>query len=103
MAITWSYFIYAENHLNAVALWYPLNNLVLALQVFAYLLMLIAIYYLLEQKRGWIYYFLFLLGIICIPCGAYIYGWGWQVFGILFTNLITFDITRISFISIGNH
>lgn len=97
MAIAWSYFIYAQNYLNAVAFFYPFNNIVLAIQVFAYLLMLFAIYNLLEQRRGYIFYFLFFLGIISIPFGAYIYRWGWLIFGILFTNLINFDITRIAF------
>ena len=63
-------------------------NFHLALQVISNLLMLLAIYKLLQQKRDWIFNFLVFFGIVCIPCGIFIYGWGWRIFGYGFTNAV---------------
>jgi len=92
----WSYSIYADN-INAVGIWFPLNNLMLALGVVTNLILLMAIYRLLEQKIGAVYYCLIALGIISIAFGAFIYGWGWLIFGLLFSNSTIIDATRIAF------
>ena len=78
---------------------YEINNLALAIMVVAYSFKLTSVYVILEQKRGWFYWFLIVFGIFCIPTSAFIYGWGWFFFGFVFSNLINIDITRIAFIA----
>jgi hypothetical protein len=73
---------------------------VLGLQAIAYLFMLTAVYHTLGQKRSGPYWLLVALGIISIPSGAFIYGWGWMVYGVVFTNLINIDIARIALIAL---
>jgi hypothetical protein len=83
-----------------VGIRYWILNGVLGLQAIAYLFMLTAVYHTLGQKRSGPYWLIFALGIISIPSAAFIYGWGWSVFGIVFTNLINIDIARIALIAL---
>ncbi len=95
-ATWWSILIYLRGQ-HLIEQFFLINNLSLVLFVAGNYFMLTAIYNLSEQKRRWIYYSLFALGVVCIPLGAFIYGWGWMISGYLFTNLINFDITRVAF------
>ena len=92
----WYYSIYADS-INQVEFLYPLNNLMLSLGVITNLILLIAIYRLLQQKTGTMYHCLIVLGIISMACGAFIYGWGWLIFALLFSNLTIIDSARIAF------
>ena len=44
-----------------------------------------------------------LSGIVAIPVGASVYGWGWLLFAQIFTNFINIDITRVSLIAVCQH
>ncbi len=101
-AIDWMKFLLSKS-LQYVQSLFWINNLSLALQVLSFLAMITAIYRLLGQKRGWIFYSLIALGIISIPMGALFYGWGWTIFGLLFTNLVNIEITRIALKAVRSH
>jgi hypothetical protein len=100
-AIVWTLFTFDNQ--GYVQPKFLLNNVSLIIQVLSFFFLIMAIYRLLEQKRGWIFYSLIALGIICIPIGALFYGWGWNVFGTLFTNLVNIEITRIALKAVRNH
>ncbi len=101
-AIVWMQFLWSKS-LQHVQTLFWINNLLLAIQVLSFLFMITAIYRLLVQKRGWIFYSLIALGIISIPMGALFYGWGWTIFGLLFTNFTNIEITRIALKAVRNH
>ena len=97
-----------------VAVWYPLNsikipvqkglqfqlnNAFLVGQTIAYLFRQNSFYIILNQKRGWAFWGLVGFGIVSIICGIYVRGWGWILFGIIFSNLINFDSTRIAILA----
>jgi signal transduction histidine kinase len=100
-AIVWMQSLWLKS-LQYVQPLFWINNLLLAIQVLSFLFMITAIYRLLEQKRGWIFYSLIALGIISIPIGALFYGWGWLIFGLLFTHLTNIEITRIALKAVRN-
>jgi two-component system NtrC family sensor kinase len=100
-AVWWSVVIYLNNQ-PLIEQFFLINNFLLVLFVAAYYFLLTGVYNLLDQKKGWIYYSLIALSVISIPFGVFIYGWGWKVFGFLFTNLMNFDITRIAIKAIRN-
>jgi two-component system NtrC family sensor kinase len=91
------------HNMHQIEWWFALNNFILTVQVIGHLFLLLAVYRLLEHKNGFIYYSIMVLGIISIPVGAYIYGRGWLLYGLIFTNLINIDIARLSFISVRNN
>ena len=98
MVATW-YFFYLIKISVETRLIFQYNNLFLIAQVIAYSSMLNSIYIILNQKRGWLFSGLLLLGVIAILCGTYIYNWGWMIFGFGFTNLINVDITRVAIVA----
>ena len=67
-----------------------------------YVLLLIAFYYLLDQKRGKIFWFLIGLASLSLPLSIFVYGWGWMVGGLLLNTLTNLEIARVVFISIKN-
>ncbi|QMU31607.1 GHKL domain-containing protein [Adhaeribacter radiodurans] len=101
-AVYWSFILYLKKQPFLEQI-FIINNFLLVLMMVGYSFLLTAIYDLLEQKRGWIYYFILAVGVISISCGALIYGWGWMVFGFGFTNLINIDITRVALKAIRNN
>ena len=98
--IVWTTFLYKQPYLEP---WFKINNFLLAVQVLGFFFMVTAIYRLLEQKRGYLLCRLVALGIISIPIGGLFYGWGWTIFGLVFTNLVNIEITRIAFKAVWNH
>jgi signal transduction histidine kinase len=97
-AISWkvNYWTY---HTNEVALFFIQNNATLIMQAVGYVVMLNAIYQFLEQKKGWQYWTLIVLGIISIPSAAFVYNGGWMIYGFLFTNLVNVELARVSIIA----
>jgi signal transduction histidine kinase len=95
----WPLLVY-YNNLNQIELRFPLISVALIAGVIASLILLAAIYRLLDQKLSSIYYCLLALQIINIFSSIYIYGWGWLVFAFLTSNLINFDIIRIALIAV---
>ncbi len=75
-------------------------NLALDFEVFSYLFMVTALYFLLEQKKGWLYWALMGFIFICIPLNVWPYTWGWAISLVVMPNLISLEITRVAFISI---
>ncbi len=75
-------------------------NLAISLLFIGNVLMVTAIYYLFEQKRGIWYSTLIILYLLCIVAFALPSYWGWNIGSKLFTNLVNLEITRISFIAI---
>jgi len=66
----------------------------------SYLFMLMALYSLLEQKRGWIYWTLIAFGIICVFLNVWPYELGSGVGFYVFMNFINLESTRISFLAV---
>ena len=64
--------------------------------------MLLAVYTILEHKKGIFFWFLVVFGLIYMPSGFYLYGINWLIMGFGFTNLINIDITRVAFIALKN-
>lgn len=98
LAITWFLFPEPRYPATITSISLELNKL-LVFQAIGYLFMLTSVYHILVQKRGRFYWSLAALGLICIPCAAFIYGWGWYIFGFAFTNLINIDITRVALLA----
>jgi signal transduction histidine kinase len=100
-ALTWGIVMF-YNEPRFIANVFLIGNFILVIMVTGYLFMLQAIYVLMEQKRSWPFYALVALGVISIPVGVFIYGWGWLLFGYVFTSLVSIDITRIAFMAVRN-
>ena len=83
-----------------VELQYLLHVVAFNLAIFDTVLMVWAIYSLLEQPKGWDFKILFILGVFCMVTGTFIYGWGWLLFAMFFLNLINMDIMRIAIKSV---
>ncbi|HEX6891370.1 MAG TPA: ATP-binding protein [Chryseolinea sp.] len=95
-AMVWGFFIYFKQYDTIQD--YPLiKNFLLVVQVASELIMLSAVYELLKQKKDWIFYGLVLLGLVTIPFGFMVYGWGWSVYGVFFTSVFSIAITWIVF------
>ena len=90
---------YWTYHTNEVALFFIQNNASLILQAVGYFVMLNAIYQFLEQKKRWQYWTLIVLGIISIPVADFVYNGGWMIYGLLFTNLVNVELTRVSILA----
>ena len=101
-AITWAILL-SFNEPHFLSNLHLIFNLVLVLMVAGYLFMLQAIYVLMDQKRKWPFFVLVFLGLISIPIGAFVYGWGWLLFGIVFTSLVSIEITRVAFMAVANN
>jgi signal transduction histidine kinase len=97
-ALSWK-INYWKSHTNEVALFCIQNNATLILQTLGYFVMLNAIYQFLEQKKRWHYWALIFLGIISIPVADFVYNGGWMIYGLLFTNLVNVELTRVSIIA----
>ncbi len=82
---------------------YGIKNAILILQTIGYLFMLNAVYATFQHKNGFLYWAMVLSGIVAIPVGALVYGWGWLIYGQLFSNFISIDITRVSAIAVREH
>jgi signal transduction histidine kinase len=82
---------------NEVELVYYLSNLTLALAFLQIFLLLTAVYYLFDQKQGWIYWGL-LLGIFI---SIFLNGWGypsyWAIIPAIIYQLVNLEIIRIAF------
>ncbi|GAB3317111.1 hypothetical protein GCM10027299_08130 [Larkinella ripae] len=79
---------------------YPLHLVMFNLAVFNTVLILWAIYSLLEQPKGWGFKTLFLLGIFCMATGSFLYGWGWMIFAMFYLNVMNLAIMRVAILSI---
>jgi signal transduction histidine kinase len=64
------------------------------------LLMLTALYHLLQQKTDKVYWTLFFLMFVAIVLNAGPYYWGWRVGGALYEMLLQLSVARISFLAI---
>ena len=98
-AVIWSLFQFTLILDPPVRYLFYLSNLSLVLQVTGWLFCLTAIYDLLKQRKNWIFYSLSLFGVVCIPLGMFIYGWGWLIYAAGFITLANIDITRIAFLA----
>ena len=79
---------------------YLLHLVEFNLSVFAAVLILWAIYSLLEQPKDWVFNALLILGGGCIVAGTFIYGWGWVLYSVYFLLLINIAFMRIAIKSI---
>ena len=91
--------------------WFALNNIqeryissLLSLNAtsFSYIFLLVALSYLLNQKRGLIFGSLIILAVISMPLSIMVYGWGWKIGAMLFNIFINLEIARVVFVSIRN-
>ncbi|MBD0376222.1 MAG: histidine kinase [Flavisolibacter sp.] len=101
-ALFWALITYSHSQ-HQVQQWFLINNLLVITGVIANLYMLTAIYTLFEQRKGWVYYPLFAFGILSIPIGTFVYGWGWLIAALLFTNIVNLVITYIALKAVRNH
>lgn len=95
----WSIELYVRSQ-PRVELQYLLHLVMFNLAVFDTILILWAIYSLLEQPKGWGFKTLFILGILCMAAGSFIYGWGWMIFALFFLNLMNLAIMRVAILSL---
>lgn len=90
----------SHGYIHKVVYWFPLDLLTNIIQVVDYVILLYAIYRLLEQERGWMYYILLAFVIVCIPVNFFTVTWGWLVYGFAFTTLYNVDITRTALMAV---
>ncbi len=90
----------SQNHVNWL---FWMGIICVTLEVFAYLLLLWAIYHLVAQKIGVFYWLLLLLGIISILMDTFVYRWGCSINLLLFITLINIDIFRVAYKAIKNN
>ncbi len=95
------YTFYKSSSLNAVEFYNFSSNLALNLQVTSYLLMLLAVYTILEQKKGIVYWFFVVLGLFTILFTFFSPKIGW-IFFVIISSFLNVDITFVSFIAIKN-
>lgn len=97
-AASWVFFFFFSIPIAVEkAYWY--KNLVLTLQTFGFLWQLQAVYATLNQKRGWLFWSLTGFGPLCIGMAAFVYHWGWWLFGFGLTTLTNLEITRLAFVA----
>jgi signal transduction histidine kinase len=87
------YLVAFINNLNQVDSVFYIINLCLVILVISYFFFVKAVYLLFAEKKNWFYWFLTLLAMASIACGVFIYGWGWLIFGTVFSNLVNLSIT----------
>jgi serine phosphatase RsbU (regulator of sigma subunit) len=97
-AISWLFLLITAHSFFAVDIYLNLN-LGICFQVISYMFMLASVYITIEQKTSWFYWFLIGLGVFSVLSAVLFYGWGWLVYGFLFTNLINVDISRIAMLA----
>ena len=95
----WSLELYVRSQ-PWVEFQYLLHLVMFNLAVFDTILMLWAIYSLLNQPKSWGFKTLFIIGIFCMAAGSFIYGWGWILFAVFFLNLINLTIMRVAIVSV---
>ncbi len=64
--------------------------------------LLTAIYYLVNRKRGWVYWALLLLTVIGVILTATVYGMGFVISSFLISTIVGLEIVRSAFIAIRN-
>ena len=96
-----SYTFYKNSSLNAVEFYNFSSNLAVNLQITSYLLMLLAVYTILEQKKGITYWFFVVLGLSTIVFTFFSPKIGWILF-VIISSFLNVDITFVSFIAIKN-
>ncbi len=98
MTIAWATFL-LQREIDFIE-WYPYTkNLFLILATTASTVMLAAIYDLLKLRKDWLFYSVMTFAILCIPLGVFFYDWGWQVYGLVFTNTFHMAVAWIVFMS----
>jgi len=102
LAISWAILFPIEGHPIWVEDIFWILNGVLVLQVIGYLFNLTSVYYILEQKRSWVFYGIVTFGILSIITGIFVYGWGWYLYGFILSNILYLDIIRVSIIATRN-
>ena len=83
-----------------VELQYLLHLIEFNLSVFATVLILWAVYSLLEQPKDWVFKALLILGGGCMLAGTFIYGWGWVLYSVFFLHLTNIAFVRIAIKSV---
>ena len=83
-----------------VELQYILHLIEFNLSLFAAVLILWAIYSLLEQPKDWVFKALFILAVCCMVAGTFIYGWGWVLYSVFFLLLTNIAFMRIAIKSV---
>ncbi|HMG93369.1 MAG TPA: ATP-binding protein [Chryseolinea sp.] len=101
-ATVWGSFIF-YHQVDIIETYPLLKNSFLVLQVIGHVIMLLAVYELLKQKKDWIFYGLVVFAVICIPFGIFVYHWGWQLYGIIYTCAFSIAVTWIAFRSFKNN
>ena len=85
---------FLDHHI--VALKYYASSLALLFVQIYNLLLLTAIYQLLDEKRDWIYWSIFFLSIPAFIISIGLYGWGWHIGADLMVILIQLNIARVT-------
>ena len=83
-----------------VELQYLLHLIEFNLSVVATVVILWAVYSLLEQPKDWVFKALFMLGGGCMVAGTFIYGWGWLLYSVLFLHLTNIAFVRVAIKSV---
>jgi signal transduction histidine kinase len=105
-SLTFAIFWYCFAFLRSPAFvetFYGANNGIMVLQTIGYIFLLNAVYATFQSPRGVFYWAMVLFGVVSILVGALVYGWGWLLYGQIFSNLISVDITRVSVIAVRQH
>jgi len=97
-----SYLFILRDNDPQIQQWYLINNVILAREVIKNFFMLAAIYTLFEQRKDLIYYSLFVFGLVSIPLGAFIYGWGYLIGSLYFDDIVNFVVIYIAFKAVKN-
>jgi signal transduction histidine kinase len=97
-AICWGMIRYLD-HSHEVRYDFYIAIIVLIFQTAAWFFCLVAIYDLLRQAKGWIFYALCAFGVICLPISVFAYPNGWYFMARGFATLVALDIVRVSVVS----
>ncbi len=105
-ALLFAFFWYIFSFLRSpdfIESFYGIKNGIMVLQTIGYILLLNAVYATFQSTKGFFYWSMVLFGVISVLVGALVYGWGWLLYGQVFSNLISIDITRVSVKAVRQH
>lgn len=99
VALTWSWF--NKNSLPIpVKNIFTNNNTFLIVQTIGYVFLPLSVYAIFRQKPRWAFSGLVVYALASIYCGTFVYGWGWQLYGIGMVWFACLDATRVAYLAV---
>lgn len=73
------------------------KNFIMVILVASHISLLMALYDLFKLRKDWLFVSMVAFGLVCIPVAIFVYGYGWRLYGGIYTNAFNLAVSWIAF------